>query len=80
MLQIEIPPDEWPTRERSYLARMLQNISNAIDGVNAVAIRDVVPVRPKEGKIYYLRKDLDDVAVEGYYVFINDEWKKLAYE
>ena len=55
-------------------------IDNAIQGANGVAIRNEVPNKPREGKIYYLREDLSNVATEGYYVYLNGVWRKLAYE
>ena len=78
---IERPPaDEISHEWLAYIDRTLRTIELAIGSTNGVAIRDQVPERPREGLIYYLREDLDDVAVEGYYVWVNNEWKRVVLE
>jgi len=73
---IEQPPEDLPEHIKSYINRMFREIQTSIDGVNAIVIRDQVPDRPREGTIYYLREDLD-IAVEGYYAWLNDAWHKI---
>ena len=80
MFYYEQPPEDWSPENKAYIHRLMVSIDYAANGINGVAIRDQVPDRPKEGKIYYLREDLGNGATEGYYVYINYVWKKLAYE
>jgi len=79
-IQIEIPPADWSIEVTAYVDRMLQRIQEEIEGSNGVAIRSYIPDKPKEGKIYYLSEGLSEAAIEGYYVWINGEWKRLAYD
>jgi len=65
---------------KAYIHRMMMYIDSAIQGANGVAIRSEVPAQPREGKIYYLREDLSNGATEGYYVYLNGVWRKVAYE
>jgi len=44
----------------------------AIDtGSNGIAVRDILPDRPRFGKVYYIRGD-------GLYFFEGDEWLKIS--
>ena len=80
MLFFEQPPPDWDDASKAYINRLMYYISEAVDSTNGVSIRKEVPEKPREGKIYYLKEDLDDKVTEGYYVFVNGVWEKLAYE
>ena len=74
---IEAPPLKLDESVRAYLLIMWRHINNAINSANGVGILTARPERPKVGKIYYIK---DDINVAGYYVFVDDEWKRLAYK
>ena len=74
---IEQPPVGMDKENVTYITRMWNNVSSAINNINNVAIVTIRPGRPKIGKIYYIDDGVNDA---GYYVIINDEWKKLSYE
>jgi len=80
MFWFEQPPAHWPEEDKAYINRLMQYIDQGINSVNGVIVRDTVPEQPREGRIYYLREDLSDGATEGYYVYLDDVWRKIAFE
>ena len=80
MFWYEQPPNSWTPEDKAYINRLMGHIAEGLDGTNGVAIRNEVPDKPREGKIYYLKEDLSNGATEGYYVFINQVWRKIAFE
>tara|TARA_R110000868_G_C10837211_1_gene759786 strand:+ start:735 stop:983 length:249 start_codon:yes stop_codon:yes gene_type:complete len=76
----EQPPAETTDTLRGYFRRFFDELDRRINSANGVAIRREVPLRPKAGTIYYLVEDLNNVATEGYYVWIDGAWKRLTLE
>jgi len=74
------PPEGLAPEIAKYLDTQLLEIRASIDAVRGVSIRDSIPEIAVEGRIYYLTKDLENVATEGYYVLINNVWNKITME
>lgn len=80
MFWYEQPPNSWTPEDKAYINRLMKNIEDASNSIIGIQIREQVPEKPREGRIYYLREDLSNGATEGYYVFINYVWRKIAFE
>lgn len=76
----ELPPADYAMslEALAYFARFVNQINDELESINQVIVRDAVPENPREGRIYYLTEDLNDDATEGYYVYVNNVWNKLA--
>ncbi|RKZ08042.1 hypothetical protein DRQ25_10045 [Candidatus Fermentibacteria bacterium] len=55
---------------QEYLDRNNTEVDEALRAVNDIAIRDILPDRPRVGKVYYIRG-------EGLFFFEGDEWLKI---
>ena len=78
-IKVSVLPEEIYTPELArFIDDLMLNVQTEIDSVNGVAIRKEVPDRPREGKIYYLTEDLNNIVTEGYWALINDQWHKFA--
>lgn len=72
-MDIRQPPAELSDDIKAYLQRQFQEVEDEINSANGVSIVKHLPDRPREGKLYYVRD-------EGLYFWIDDEWKKIAFE
>lgn len=73
-----LPPNLYSDELQHYLSQLVASIQLEVDATNGVSMRRTIPSKPREGKIYYLEADLNDVATEGFWSFINNEWHKFA--
>lgn len=64
------PPIDITAGLSDYLFRQARETEEAILTVNGIAIREELPDRPREGKLYFIRDD-------GFYYDVGGLWFKL---
>ena len=75
-MDIQSPPPNTDPALRDYLFRQFKIVENEIFSVNGVSVVGVLPERPRDGKIYYLKEGTDNSA--GYWVWLNNVWVELG--
>jgi len=69
-MEVQVPPMAIDATLQEYLFRQNQIINDALNATNGIAIRDILPNKPRLGKVYYIRG-------EGLYFYEGDEWLKI---
>lgn len=77
-MEILIPPTELGTEVREYLFRLQNQIESVLGETNDVAIREILPDRPKEGKLYYIKEDPTQPEMVGLYLWTENAWRKIV--